>query len=370
MAGPQRTHGAWQTAALAGIALLACAGRVWAAGGPRLCIEYLPSLVYEDQPLAVCARVESARAEGLRLSVAARDAGGKVLASAGASGTPRPGAPWRCECSLRLAGGSPAALDVVLTKASGAVALGKASVRVLNPGQALPPLRVEGMRLVDEAGRRAIVRLEHRVYEPEESWPLVRWVAHKLYGERVAFERVVVLGEDLGAREGGYLARLGARKAPFAIVTLAVPSRAEPPSPPILRAVAALSQAPAGKEPPDLAVLSLGHRDPDLGTDVLQFERGLELLVQELERRGCRHVVLVAPLGPSHLAKRLAPYTQAASRVARTYRARLLNLGPRLRDEHFAGGPGGAGVLLRFPNPQGHQALADALARHVARLRR
>jgi len=334
-------------------------------GAPRLCIEYLPGILYEDQPLAVCARVEAERAEAMRLAVSVRGAGDEVLASAGAAGTPRPGAPWRFQCSLRIARGSPTALDVVLTKANGAVELGKATARVLASRDGLPPLWAKGMRLADEAGQRVVVRIEHRVYRPEERWPLFRWVAHKLYGDRLAFDRVLLLGDDLGAPREGYLAKFAAAKTRFKPMVLTVPSRVEPPTPPVLRAVAALSRAAADDKPPDLAVLCLGHRDPDFGTDV-----GLELIVQELERRGCRHFVIASPVGPSHLRKRLGPYTEAAQRVATTYRARFLDIGRRLTDEHWAGEAKDDRLLLRLPNEKGHQVLADALIRAVARLRR
>jgi len=336
---------------------------------PRLRIEYVQSILREDQPLAVCTRVEAARAEGARIAVAVRDGDGQVLAAAGASGTPKPGAPWRCECSLRLAGGTPEALDVVLTRASGAPELAKETLRVLDGRKPLPPLRAQGMRLVDEQGRPVVIRIEHRVHKPDERWPLVRWVSHKLYGDKLAFNSVLLLGEDLGAPEDGYLSQFRAAKAKFAARALPVPSRVEPPTPPILRAVAALSAAEEDP-PPDLAVLSLGHRDPDFGTDLLLFERGLELIVQQLERRGCGHLVLVSPLGPSHLEKRLEPYAAAAKRVARTYRGRYLDLRRSLDDDCWRSGAGADRLLLRFPNAKGHKALAEALTRAIVRLRR
>ena len=48
---------------------------------PRLRIEYVQSILREDQPLAVCTRVEAARAEGARIAVAVRDGDGQVLAA-------------------------------------------------------------------------------------------------------------------------------------------------------------------------------------------------------------------------------------------------------------------------------------------------
>jgi len=350
-----------------GLAVLAQAATL---SPPRLRIEYVQSILREDQPLAVCTRVEAERAEGTRIAVAVRDASGAVLAASGAAGTPKPGAPWRCECSLRLAGGTPASLEVVLTRASGAPELAKEILRVLDGRKPLPPLRAQGMRLVDEEGRPVVIRIEHRVHKPDERWPVVRWVSHRLYGDKLAFNSVLLLGEDLGAPKEGYLSRFRAAKAKFAVRALPVPSRVEPPSPPILRAIAALSAVEAEDPAPDLAVLSLGHRDPDFGTDLLLFERGLELMVQQLERRGCGHLVLVSPLGPSHLEKRLEPYAAAAQRVARTYRGRYLDLRRSLDDDCWRGGAAADRLLLRFPNAKGHKALAEALLRAMARMRR
>ena len=339
------------------------------AGAPVLCLEYLPGIVYGDQPLSACARVEAGEATPVRLAVLLRDAQGRVLASGGGQGTAAPDAPWRHTVSLRAGKGAPAALDVVLTKATGAAELGKVTVRVLDGRHALPPLRVKGMRLVDEAGQRVVVRVEHRIRERDQSWPLVRWVRHKLYGDGVAFKHVLLLGEDLGAPADGYLTRFGGHEPPFTVTVAAVSSAPRPPTPPILRAVAALSRLPATAQP-DLALLCLGHRDADFGTDVLQFHRALELLLQQLERRGCTQAVLVAPVGPSHLRKRLEPYAAAVRDVAATYNVRHLDLGATLSDRHFTGGADGGRLLLRLPNPEGHAALADALTQAIARMRR
>ena len=339
------------------------------AGAPVLCLEYLPGIIYDDQPLSACARVEAAEATPVRLAMLLRDAKGRVLASGGGQGAPAADAPWRHTVSLRPGKGAPVALDVVLMKATGAGELGKVTVRVLDGRQALPPLRVKGMRLVDAAGQRVVVRIEHRIRERDQSWPLVRWVHHKLYGDRITFKHALLLGEDLGAPADGYLKRFGGQRPPFTMAVVAVASAPRPPGPPILRAVAALSRLPA-KTRPDLAVLCLGHRDADFGTDVLQFHRGLELLLQQLERRGCTQAVIASPVGPSHLRKRLEPYADAARRVVATYGARHLDLGATLSDRHFTGGAADGRLLLRLPNPQGHAALADALTQAITRMRR
>lgn len=354
------------------IAVLApWAARAGGAAAPRLCIEYLPGLVYEEQPLAVCVRVEAGgpASGAVRVAAVLRDAAGRVLASDGAQGAPKPQAPWRHHSTLSARRGSPAALDLVLTKANGADELAKLSVRLLSAREPLPPLRVKGMRLVDDAGHQVVLRVEHRLRKPEDTWPLFRWLRRRLYGDRWAFRRVLVLGDDLGAPRDGYLALAAAGARRFAVSAIAVPSAPRRPGPPVLRAVAALTGARLEK-PPDLAVLSLGHRDADYGTDVIQFGRALERIVQELERRGCHQFVVVAPLGPRHLRERLAPYGEAAERVAFAYRARFVDLSGRLRDEHWTGESAGRRLLLRLPNPEGHQAIADALGRCLRKIRR
>jgi len=341
------------------------------AAAPRLCIEYLPGLVYEEQPLAVCVRVEAvgAASGAVRVAAALRDAAGRVLASDGAQGAPKPQAPWRHHSTLSAPRGSPAELELLLTKASGADLLAKLSVRLLSAREPLPSLRVKGMRLADDAGRPVVLRVEHRVRKPEDTWPLFRWLRRRLYGDRWAFRRVLVVGDDLGAPRDGYLARVAAGGRGFAVSTVAVPSAPRRPGPPVLRAVAALTAARLERAP-DLAVLSLGHRDGDYGTDVIQFGRALERIVQELERRGCGQFVILAPVGPRHLRERLAPYGEAAERVAFAYRARFVDLSGRLREEHWSGEGAGRRLLLRLPNPKGHQALADALGRYLRKIRR
>lgn len=344
------------------------------AGGatpPRLCIEYLPGIIYEDQPLAVCVRVEAGGAGKMpvRLTVSLRDTAGRVLASDVAEGAAEANAPWRHHSVLVAARKAPAALAVTLTGTKGDDKIGEVTVGVLGAREPLPPLRVKGMRLVDEAGRRVVLRIEHRVRKPDETWPLLRWLHHRLYGDRWAFRRVLVLGDDLGAPRDGYLSQIARPGAPFAASALAVASDARQPAPPILRAVAALASATLGPTP-DLAVLCLGHRDADYGTDVLEFGRALELIMQQLELRGCHRFAVAAPTGPSHLRARLAPYVAAARHTARTYRARSLDLDRRMSDKHWAGEGKDARLVLRQPNAKGHRALADAIVRHLRRLHR
>jgi len=336
---------------------------------PRLCIEYLPGILYEDEPITVCARVEASGAanSAFRLTTTLRDGSGAALALETADGSAKADEPWRRSATLRVASGSPARLELRLAPAGGAAAT--VVVRVLEARKPLPPLRVSGMRLVDASGQRVLVRIEHRIYQREESWPIIRWIRYRLYGDRVSFRRVLLLGDDLGAPRDGYLAHLAGSERPFETSLVSVPSSSRKVAPPVLRAVAALTRAKP-KERPGLAALSLGHCEPDSGTDVLQFGRALELIVQQLEARGCGHFVLVSPVGPSHLRKRLAPYVRAVERVAFNYKARFLDLRGRMNDEHWAGGQKDGQLMLRLPNAKGHRAIADAIASYLTSIRR
>lgn len=361
----------------AGVLVLAvlCSGGAWPAvarGGaakpPRLCIEYLPAIVYEDEAVTLCARVEATGAPAAFLFTASLlDGSGRVLASDLARGTANAGAPWRRHSSLRPERGEPRTLVLRLATPTGARTLAALEIPVLSARKPLPPLQAKGTRLALDSGQRVLVRIEHRVWRRKVTWPLVRWVHRKLYGDTWAASRALVIGDDLGAPEDGYLARLVAsRKPPIRALPIA---SAAGGALPVLRAAAALTRAKL--EPtPDLAILCLGWRDADLGADVEQFGKTLELMVQQLERRGCGRCVLVGPAGPSHLRKRLAAYRKAARHVAHTYRGRFLDLAPRLADEHFAGDEAGGRLLLRLPNAKGHAAIADAVLNYLKKITR
>jgi len=356
--------------ALAALWLAACLG--FASGEaqpPRLCVEYVPGIVYEDEPITVCARVEAGGTPlAVRLTASLNDGAGEALASDAAEGTPTPSAPWRHQSTLAAGNGTPASLTLSLAPAGGGAPLAMLSLGILNGREALPPLEVRGTCLADAQGRHVVIRIDHRVRVVEQRWPLVRWVRRQVHGDRWTFSRVLVLGDDLGAPRDGYLAQLASASGAWAASVLAAPSGEREAGPPVLRAVAALAAAqPAA---PDLAVLCLGSRDPDLGTDVLLFGRALELLLQQLEAQGCRQFVLVSPVGPSRSRSRLAPYREAVERVAFTYPARHLDLGSQMADAHWLADPRDDRLVLRLPNAGGQRAIAEAITACLNQLRR
>ncbi|MFP4058733.1 MAG: SGNH/GDSL hydrolase family protein [Candidatus Brocadiia bacterium] len=358
----------WPLALAAAVAL--GVGSAPAAQRPRLCIEHLPNVVYVDEPVTVCARVE-APGEGaatFRLTTWLLDAERYILDSTATDGRAEPGEPWRYQGTLRAGEDEPASLYVELEPEGGGEVLASVMVPVLDGREPLPPLSARGMRLVDARGRRVLVRIGHRVFTREQRWLFVRYVHRRIVGEGWKFDDVVFVGSDLGAPERGYLARLAASDAYRASV-VAVPSEGEEAAPPILRAVGALSQASLEEEP-DLAVLCLGHDEPDWGTGLTEFRRALELVVQQLEARGCSQFVLVAPCGPPHLAKPLARYAAVVRRVAFVYKAKFLDPREALEPGHWSAGQADGPLVLRHPNRRGHEALAETIARFLADIRR
>jgi len=341
------------------ISIVECA----AVGEPRLCVEYLPQVVYNDEALTACVRVEGAGE--FRVAARVLDRSGRTLAGQVASGSAAPDKPWRAQLRLRPGRGEPTLLELSLSTAKEAGPVAGVKARVVNLPRPLPPLGVKGLRLVGEKGQAVVLRIAHRVRQIEQRWPLVRWIRHKLYGDRVKFDRVAIVGEDMGERDG-YLAG-GARVLEGLEVTvLVVRSRGREAGPPVLRAIAAASQK-AWRKAPDLVAFSLGHTEDDLGTDPLVFGRGLEALVQHFEALGARHFVVVAPVGPPDHAARLVKYARQAKRVAHVYRARYADLGGALAGCWRVGD---ARATLRFPTREGHERLGKALAEFILGMRR
>ncbi|MBL7223699.1 MAG: hypothetical protein ISS72_07590 [Candidatus Brocadiae bacterium] len=345
------------------------AARAAPAAKPRLCIEYLPAIVYDDEAITLCGRVE---AEGgpaaFQYTASLLDRSERVLASHLERGAAKPGQPWRCRTSLRPKSGTPHALLVRLATPKAGSTLASVRVPILSGQARLPALTAKGTRLADAEGRLVLVRIQHRVWERKDTWPLFRWIGHKLYGDTWSVSRALVLGDDLGMPEGGYLGRLGTHRSP-SIHVLRVASQGSGASPSALRAVALLSRT-ALDATPGLALLSLGWREPDVGADVMEFGKTLELIVQQLERRGCERVLVLGPGGPPGLRKRLAPYAAAARRVAHTYDGRFVALAPALTDAHFLSGAADSPLRLRLPNAAGHAALADAILATLKKITR
>jgi len=267
---------------------------------------------------------------------------------------------------LRPKGREPTRLDLSLFREGAEKPVARVEVRVVNLTRPLPPLEVKGLRLTDEKGRPVVVRIAHRVRRVEQRWPLVRWIRHKLYGDRVAFDHVAVVGEDLGAARDGYLAMLSRTLRDLKVSVVSVPSGSREKGPAVLRAVATVSRR-TWREPPGLVVLSLGHSEDDLGTDPLVFGRGLEALIQHFERVGSRHFVLLAPVGPPAHSRRLTKYAAETRRVAHTYQSRYADVRGVVTG---CWGLGTASATRRFPNVEGHRRLAAALADFVRALRR
>jgi len=329
------------------------------AAALRLCVEYLPVIVYEDEAVTVSVRVEGDGAFALTAGLA--DAQRKTLATRTVRSRTTAESPWRGSFSLPSGKRVPAVLALYLGD--------RLSVRVpiFSGRQPLPPLQVKGARLCGSDGSPVLLRIEHRVFQPREDWPFVRWVGAQIYGDGWKFDRVTVVAEDLGMPKDGLLAALEAATSPK-ITVVPVPSDTRDVALPVLRAVAALSNA-RSLGTPDLAVLFLGHGDVDFGTDVAAYGRALELILQQFEVRGCDQFAMAPPVGPPHLQKRLAPYAREARRVARIYHARVLPVGAALRDAHWTAGGATAPVTRRWPDAAGHAALAKAILEGLAGIR-
>jgi hypothetical protein len=362
-----RTSRAARLAAFLGL-LLAAVPRVGAAAKPQLRIEYLPTIVYQDEAITVSARVEADGQAAFRVAAALVNSSEETLATAEARGSADQEKPWRRHLSVGPVDGEPAALVVRLIPPKGTGTLSAVKVPILTASDGLPPLRADGMRFTNGDGRAVLVRIEHRVWERRDTWPLFRWLYHKVYGDAWAVSRVVVVGEALGVPGDGYLQKLR-RADSFTVQTLLVGNEARTKALPVLRAAARLTREKL--EPtPDLAVLALGFRDADVGTDVRQFHKALELMAQHLEREGCDALVVLGPGGPKHLRRRLAGYRKAARKVAHIYHGKFLDLGRVLRAEHFVSAAGQGQVQLRFPNPQGHAAMAKAVLEFLDKVTR
>ena len=359
----------------------ALCGAVWLAGlaaalplaearEPRLCIEYVPAIVHEGDPITLCARVEAKGKEAVRFRYAAvlLDDAGNRLAADEREGTARPGGPWRCQSRLVAGRHAPAALEVRVACRSDKREQ-RAVLAVLDGRRALPPLWVKGLHLIGGDGRRVVVRIEERVRKPQETWPIIRFARRRLHGDTWSFGRAATLGDDLGLRGGGYLDLLDKAVVPVAVDAVPVSLDPREVGLPVLAAVAALSRV-SFEPKPDLAVVSLGHRDPDFGTDLHQFRLALELVLQQFEARGCTQFVLAAPVGPRHLRKRLAPYVEAVRRVAHIYRARFFDPAENLTDRHWVSRRADDRLVLRLPNASGHEALAESLGAFLTKIRR
>lgn len=375
---------------------------------PRFVVEYLPAFAYDRESISLRFRVENPAPEPAECTV-------EVVLSpvAGEKGSPKPPAP----VTLRVPPGK---------KRSGGVALpvsgwSRAEVRFDVGGRAsaasakkdartvplvirrfaadkdIPPLRAAGDRLyvrapgakaspgsstgrpeerlpaaarTGEAGpgagdEAAVLTLPQRVGEEDREWKLVERLAESL-AKGTLPAGVLLLGAGLAeGREPEYL-RAVREGAGTWVEAAALPGEgASGVTYPILADFAAALGRLESTRPAELVVWVVACDDARRGTPVRTFRKAVDFLLRRARQRSARVAVLFVP-EPAVPPKRRALYSEALRKAALAYQVTFRRLDALARRRFWTGEASGSRPpLLRYPNAEGHEALAEAVLERI-----
>jgi len=317
-----------------------CAASAW-AGGLRL--DYLPTLLYNDDVTNVHLTVTTERQPDDKFKVEASAVGGGYLWHR----TVEPNE----EAAIRLVIPPGDRTDMHGCRLQW-IREGKAietfQFRIVRAAGELPPLSAAGNYILDEKAYPCVIVAEHRVREHDRTWLPVR-VVHDFIKEDPAPPGALVI-TDLP---------LVAPKGSRAKFVQASPGKQ--PSRPIYEAIAALSRVDKIR-PKDSHTLFVGSRDVQVATGPRELRIGMEALVQSLEARGAQDLRLVLPIASQQYKERLQVYREQFEKVAYIYRARQVVKIER----HFATdiwrNRWFSPILWRFPSGEVLRQMANVLA--------
>lgn len=319
---------------------LLCVAPAW-AGGLRL--DYLPTLLYNDDVTNVHLTVTAERQANDKFKVEASAVGGGYLWHR----TVEPDE----EGVIRLVIPPGDRTDMHACRLQW-VRDGKATetfqFRIVRAVGGLPPLTAAGNYILDEKARPCVIIVEHRVREHDRTWLPVR-VVHDLIKEDPAPPGALVLTDlPLVAPKGSRAKFLEA-------------SPGQLPSRPIYEAIAALSRVEKVR-PKDSYTLFVGSRDVPIATEPRELRIGLEVLIQGLQAQGAQDLRVVLPIASQQYKDRLEVYRKQYERVSYIYRVRQVVKIER----HFATdiwrNRWFSPILWRFPSGEVLKQMANVLA--------
>lgn len=369
---------------------------------PRFVVEYLPAFAYDRESISLRFRVENPRAAPLDCTVEAALSPSREDASPAESpeavrlrvppgqkrsaGFELPVSGWsRAEVRFEAEGGAPAASAKEAAREVPLV------IRRFGEDDDIPTLEAAGDRLyVRRApssrgpGDAAVLTLAQRVGEDDREWLMVKLLAQRL-GEGTPPAGVLLLGARLtrarsirgGARsrvasgsftqatrrgdEPAYL-RAVREGAGTWVQTAALPGEgAANVTYPILADFAAALASLQGARPAELVVWVVACDDARRGTPVRTFRKAADFLLHRALDRLGRVTVLFVP-EPAVPPKRRALYSEALRKAALACRVSFVRVDALEKRAFWTGEAAGSRrPLLRFPNPEGHAALAEAV---------
>ncbi|MHC4202554.1 MAG: hypothetical protein ACYSU0_21390 [Planctomycetota bacterium] len=391
---------------------------------PRFVVEYLPAFAYERESISLRFRVENPGREPADCTVEV-----VLSPAAGEKASPEPPAPVRMRVlpgkkrsggvALPVSGWSRAEVRFDAGGRVPAASAGKDAraaplvIRRFPEDKDIPPLRAAGDRLYvrtpkakappagtvaisggppstartdgpgpaagDEA---AVLTLPQRVGEDDREWLIVKRLAERFVeGTRPA--GVLLLGAGLAearrspvhrparetgggeVREPSYI-RAVREGAGTWVEAAALPGEgASGVTYPILADFAAALGRLESTRPAELVVWVVACDDARRGTPKRTFRKAVDFLLRRVRRRSARMEVLFVP-EPAVPPKRRALYSEALRKAALAYQVTFRRLDALERHRFWTGeASGSTPPLMRYPNAEGHEALAEAVLERI-----
>lgn len=335
---------------------------------PRLylIVDYLPNFVYPSEPLTFCARVENAGTtpQPAALHYALADSRGKTLWQGDQTAEVQPEKFWRVQETCRIPKKLSGELALRISLKHKGSALAQHCTRIIGRHAARPGLQTQGTHLEDEKGNWITFQIEQKVRQPDRKWIFARWVRGKVHRDTVKPESVVVIGSRLAAEASDtsyadlFLPGDGGKRAMRVAATTALGSGGT--TYPVLQAAVTMCVHKLPRSP-RIALVVLGTEDQRMGTGILEFRRAIELILQRLEKLGCKRTYLISPISPPHLAGEVSRYTAMLRTLAWVYRVQFIDVGSVLSPEHWRLKGEVKELFGAYPNLAGQKKIAEVI---------
>jgi len=331
---------------------------------PRLLVDYVQSVLYRGERLSTSVKAflpqPVSELPVLRAKVRHKEV---LVLTEDYSFVLLPNGTWHLDLTLQLPDVRSDEALCTLSLMYDGVEGDRVTILIAAPNSKMPVFQVEEDRLITEDGRTLVLQIDKRPWIEDRSWPVIKFFRKRAEQTKHQPEEVLLIADLPGpsAENKDYWTLLRRRLLNQEVRLVGSAKGYNVHENPALTALAKFSSVDFNNSI-NAAVIFLGTADQKWGTGPRTFGLILEAMLQRLEIAGCMEVCIVLPIAPLPLGAGMQPYVEAALKVKRIYKTKVINLPRRLGESCWlSGGMQGVSVYLESPNEKGQRKIADTL---------